>query len=151
MNIRRYKKEDYCQVMELHRTAMERIGAFKGNGHWDHDLQNIEDVYNEISGEFLVLETDGKIIAMGAFKKTSETLAEVKRMRVLPEFQGKGFGKLIYCKLEERAKEIGYSGFHLETSEIQVAAQRLYLSVGFKKTGRTIIDGFNCILYEKQF
>jgi GNAT superfamily N-acetyltransferase len=88
---------------------------------------------------------------MGAFKKSVHGLAEVKRMRVRPDLQGRGYGKLILERLESLAKELGYIGFHLETSDLQVGAQKLYRKNGFQEVGRTVIDGFNCLLFEKKF
>ena len=38
---------------------------------------------------------------------------------------------------------------HLDTSVVQVAAQKLYMKNGFKETGREIHRGLECILFEK--
>jgi len=151
LSLRRYNKKDFHQVWDLHILAMKQIGAYKGDGPWDADLRSIEKVYFDNDGEFLVGGLNDRIVAMGAFKKSENSMAEIKRMRVHPDLQGQGFGKIIYYELEKRAIELGYKGFHLETSELQIGAQKLYLSCGFKEVGRTIIDGYNCILYEKQF
>lgn len=130
---------------------MQHVGAYKGDGPWDDDLRDIQNVYLHNNGEFLVGECEGCLIAMGAFRKSENGLAEIKRMRVHPDFQGRGYGRLILEKLEAAAKALGYTGFHLETSELQIAAQKLYRKNGFIETGRTVIDGFNCILFEKRF
>jgi len=128
---------------------MEAVGAYKGDGPWDEDLKDIIRHYKD--GAFLVIEEDNTLIAMGAFKPSENNLAEVKRMRVLPSAQGKGLGKKMYLELEKRALELGYKGFHLETSELQVSAQQLYQKVGFIECNRMAIDGYNCILFKKYF
>ncbi len=101
-------------------------------GPWDKDLHHIEHVYHHNRGEFLVGSYEGRIIAMGAFRKTSEKLAEIKRMRVHPDFQGRGFGQVILDELEVRTLALGYMKLHLDTSVVQVAAQKLYLKNGFR-------------------
>jgi len=149
MLIRSYQPSDLPQVLYLHRVAMEEVGAYKGDGPWDDDLKDIITHYQE--GAFLVMEQEDKIMAMGAFKPSEENLAEVKRMRVLPSAQGAGLGKKIYFELEKKAIELGYKGFHLETSELQTSAQQLYQKVGFNEYNRMVIDGYNCVLFKKIF
>lgn len=149
MIIREYQVTDYEMVMKLHREALELIGAYKGDGPWDDDLKRIERIYDGKNGLFLVGEENGKIVAMGAFRKIGYEVAEIKRMRVSPDMQGRGIGKIMYETLETRAKDLGFKKLHLETSVIQLAAQKLYKSEGFMETAHVIIDGFDCVLYEK--
>jgi GNAT superfamily N-acetyltransferase len=40
---------------------------------------------------------------MGAFRRTDPERAEIKRMRVHPDYQGRGFGQIILSELEARA------------------------------------------------
>lgn len=151
MNIRPYEDKDLEIVLTLHQKAMEVIGAYKGDGEWDNDLKNIERVYLENNGDFLIGEVNGNIVAMGAYKKSEDGYAEVKRMRVFPEYQGYGYGSEILRNLENSARKKGYKGFILETSIIQTAAQNLYKKFGFKEFMRETIDGFECIWFKKDF
>jgi ribosomal protein S18 acetylase RimI-like enzyme len=48
------------------------------------------------------------------------------------------------------ARHLGYRVLHLETSVLQTAAQGLYTKNGFRETGRAVLDGFDCIFYEKR-
>ncbi len=148
MIIRRYDLKDVNEVLDLHIVAMKNIGAYKGEGPWDDDLKNIEDTYINNKGEFLVGVLNGKIIAMGAFKKIDNATAEIKRMRVYPEYQGNGYGKMILNKLYKIAINNNYKYFILETSTIQLYAQKLYENFGFKEFKREKIDGFDCIWYK---
>ena len=149
MIIREYIAGDREGVLDLHRLAMEAIGIYGHEPHWNEDLDTIETTYGGERGIFLVGTINGKIVAMGAYKRTAPGHAEIKRMRVMPGMQGKGLGKKIYTELEKRAVKSGIRQFTLETSALQENAQSLYLSVGFKKTGKVEIDGSACILYEK--
>ncbi|MEO8288013.1 MAG: GNAT family N-acetyltransferase [Chloroflexota bacterium] len=149
LQIRRYRAEDHDEVWNLHNAALWKVGAHAGNGSWDDDLHRIEEVYLDNGGEFLVGLLDGRVIAMGAIKRSSPERAEVKRMRVHPDHQRKGLGQQILSALQARAIELGYTTLHLDTAVIQTAAQQLYLKNGFHETGRTVLAGFDAILFEK--
>jgi len=149
LEIRRYQASDYDEVWNLHILALQHVGAYLGSGPWDNDLLHIEQVYLHNRGEFLVGTIDERIIAMGAFRKTSDERAEIKRMRVHPDFQGRGYGQIILDELERRAKTAGYTLLHLDTSIVQIAAQKLYMKNGYRETGREIHGGLECILFEK--
>ena len=149
LEIRRYESSDYDEVWNLHVSGLQNVGAYLGNGPWDDDLYNIEDAYLYNRSEFLIGIYEGRIVAMGAFRKTSEELAEIKRMRVHSDFQDRGFGQIILDELETRALALGYTKLHLDTSVVQIAAQKLYMKNGFKETGREVHRGLECILFEK--
>jgi GNAT superfamily N-acetyltransferase len=148
--IREYLPADKEEVLNLHRMAMEAIDVSGHEPHWNEDLDTIETTYGEGRGLFLVGTTDNKIVAMGAYKRTGQDEAEIRRMRVLPGMQKKGFGKKMYAELEKRALESGIKRLFLKTSAMQEIAKDLYRSAGFKETGQVVIDGYDCIVYEKK-
>lgn len=148
--IREYVPADKEEVLNLHRLAMESIGVYRHEPHWNEDLDTIETTYGEGRGLFLVGTIDRTIVAMGAYKKTSPDVAEIKRMRVLPGMQKKGYGKRIYAELEKRAIASAIRRFFLETSVLQENAIDLYRAAGFQETRRVVIDGYDCIVYEKE-
>jgi ribosomal protein S18 acetylase RimI-like enzyme len=137
-------------VWELHNLALNQVGAHAGNGPWDDDLHNIDEVYLKSGGEFLVGCLAGRVVAMGALKRTGERRAQITRMRVHPECQRRGFGQAILSLLEERARELGYHQLHLDTTVQQTAAQELYLKNGYRQTGRTRYGRFEVLLFEKE-
>jgi GNAT superfamily N-acetyltransferase len=149
MHIIQYDKKYLTEILLLHKTAMEAVGAYKGDGPWDNDLQNIEKHYVENNGTFILAFEDNNLIGMGAFRRIDEKTAEIKRMRVEPKMQGKGIGKYLLNQLEERARCQGYSALILETSDKQESANALYSKSGFKIMKHENIDGFNCAWYKK--
>ena len=147
--LRRYTSADQQAVEHLHVFAIQQMGAYLGRGPWDDDVYAIEEVYLKNQGEFLIGECDGLFVAMGALRRTSPQRAEIKRMRVHPEYQGRGYGQLILEELEARARILGYQTLHLDTSILQIPAQRLYEKNGFREVGRDIYGQLEVILYEK--
>jgi len=134
--LRRYAPTDQGAVEHLHVSAIQQTGAYLGRGLWDDDVYAIEEVYLKNGGEFLIGECDGLFVAMGALKRTSPERAEIKRMRVHPNYQGRGYGQRMLYELEVRARSLGYQILHLDTSILQIPAQKLYEKNGFREVGR---------------
>jgi GNAT superfamily N-acetyltransferase len=150
LHIRRYDPGDKRAVRRLHDDALNEVGAHLGSGSWDDDLDEIESVYLDSGGEFLVGVLNGEIVAMGALMRTSTEKAELKRMRVRPGLQGCGYGQVLLDALHRRAAWLGFSTLRLDTTVQQLAAQRLYLKNGYIEAGRGVIGPFDCIFYERE-
>jgi ribosomal protein S18 acetylase RimI-like enzyme len=148
LEIRRYQDADNLAVWELHHRALEATGAYFP-GKWNDDLDDIQNHYLNNGGEFIVGILDCKIVCMGAFRRKSATLAEIKRMRVLPEYQRRGFGQIILNQLQAKAIQLGYRELCLDTTTLQIAAQKMYQKNGFTVTGRGQIPPFEVIYYHK--
>ena len=134
--IRRYKDVDKSKVFRLHTFALKKAAAFCKHVHWDKDFKNIEAIYLKNNGEFLVGILDNKLVAMGALKKISKDIAEIKRMRVHPKFQRRGFGQLILNRLEKKARKLGYKTLHFDTTIKQTAGQKFYQKNGYVEVKR---------------
>lgn len=141
--IRRYQSADHDAVWNLHNLALRATSAHLGNGPWDDDLNRIESVYLESGGEFLVGELDGRIVVMGALKPVAAGRSEIKRMRVHPDFQRRGFGRAMLTAL-------GFRILVLDTSTRQEAAQCLYQKNGYRETGRRKVRRLEVIDFEKE-
>lgn len=150
MKIRQYQPVDQDAVWALHKAALHGTGADLEDGHWDTDLFQIEQVYLNNQGEFLVGEIENRIVAMGAIKKITSTRSEIKRMRVHPDFQRRGLGQMMLAQLEARAIGLGYCTLQLDTTTLQVAAQQLYRKNGFVQLEKTeTIKGLTVLFFEK--
>jgi ribosomal protein S18 acetylase RimI-like enzyme len=150
MLIKQFEYKYLQDALHLHITAMKKVGAYKGDGPWDDDLRDIKKYYLENDGEFLIVLDNDKLVGMGAFRKITSHIAEIKRMRVAPEYQGQGIGKMVLTKLEESAIDKGYSTLILETSDKQTTANALYKNFGYVGIKQEMIDGYNCTWYEKR-
>jgi GNAT superfamily N-acetyltransferase len=150
LHIRRYEPGDKRAVRRLHDDALNEVGAHLGRGSWDDDLDEIENAYLHSGGEFLVGVLDEEVVAMGALMRISSEKAELKRMRVKPGLQGRGYGQTLLDALHRRGAELGYSTLRLDTTVRQRAAQRLYLKNGYREAGRGVVGPFDCIVYERE-
>lgn len=153
VEFRQVRDEDTEVLYDLHVRGLKESGSFipnpEGRDVFDKDFLNLREHYLGNKGEFLVVETNGKIIGMGALQKVDETTGEIKRMRIEKEYQGKGLGKTMLEKLIQRAKELGYKRLTLDTSTNQIPAQRLYESFGFKEYKREPFHNLVVVHYER--
>ena len=80
---------------------------------------------------------ENEAVACGAFKKFSDSTAEIKRMYVVENFREQGIAQKVLEELELWAAELKYSNCILETGKKQPEAIRLY-----QKAGYTIIKNY---------
>jgi GNAT superfamily N-acetyltransferase len=135
LDIRRYDPDDKRCVRDLHETALRSVDAYVDEAP-DPDMDDIAATYLQDSGEFLVGEVAGEIVATGALRREDEATAEVTRMRVDPDHHRRGYGTAVLRALERRAAELGYEMLVLDTLDRQTGAKRLYESFGYERTGR---------------
>lgn len=149
IQFRQFRSSDLPAVKNVHELALKAIDMYS-TGHWNDDLDDIAKNYLDSGGDFVVGTLDGHIVAIGAFKKLSASTAEVKRMRVLPEFQGQGIGKMLLKYLEEEIKNHGYREIELHTTINQQAAQKLYEDNEYREFKRETKGWpFEVIFYKK--
>jgi ribosomal protein S18 acetylase RimI-like enzyme len=129
---------------------MHAAGAHGGNGPWEDDLRDIDGAYLNNRGEFVVAVDGERIVGMGALRSMSETMGEIKRMRVHPDFQRRGIGQRIYDILEARARELGYTALWLDTTENLHGAIRLYTKNGFREVERKPWRQLEMLFFEKR-
>ena len=107
---RRYARRDHDQVVRLHYHALNDSGAYTGSGECDDDLNNIEQVYFDNGGEFLVLEIDKSIIGMGGLLKVDDNVDDLTncvgrqagdRIDKLVEVRRSGFDLYFGCARQE--------------------------------------------------
>jgi ribosomal protein S18 acetylase RimI-like enzyme len=87
------------------------------------------------NGVLYIIEEKGKVAGMGGLRKLRETVGEVKRMYIRPQFRGNGYGKKMAIRLLDEGRKLGCTSFLLDTAEYMLAAQHIYRSVGFKERG----------------
>ncbi|KQN55149.1 GNAT family N-acetyltransferase [Erwinia sp. Leaf53] len=97
-----------------------------------HAEVELTEWYLPPQGLFIVLERDGEIIAMGAYKPYDAVTAELKRIWTRGDLRRQGLAQKVLVELERRALEAGYRQVFLTTGFRQPEAVRLYLSYGYQ-------------------
>lgn len=89
---------------------------------------------DEVSGDrggFFVAWVNGEAVGCGALRMVEGDAAELKRMFVLAEHRGHGYGAVVLEHLIEEARALGATRVVLETGVRQQAALGLYRRAGF--------------------
>jgi GNAT superfamily N-acetyltransferase len=149
LKIRRYQDADREAVWALHNAALLEVGAHPGSGEWDTDLRDIPGEYFDRGGEFLVGELDGEVVAMGGIRPLEDGTMVIRKMRIRPDCQRRGYGRAILEALHIFARSRGARKLTLHTTVRQTPAHALYRSFGYREIDRTQIYGFECIHFEK--
>ena len=99
----------------------------------DGDEKDFFAQYNQIYIDNVIVCYEDEIaVGCGAFKEYEPTVAEIKRMFVLPEKRGKGIASTVLNTLEIWAKENGFQHAILETSNQLTNAISLYQKSGYE-------------------
>jgi putative acetyltransferase len=117
-------------------TLEEAVAHYKTS--WPlKDIEDFQHSYSENGGAFLVLCENGRIIGTGALRRLEDTVGEIKRLWLLPEYQGQGLGYKMMLRLFDIARENGYTTIRLETSpKYQQRAVAFYQKMGFYEIPR---------------
>ena len=117
-------------------TLEETIANYET--HWPlPDIAGYQNSYPASGGGFLVLTDAGRIIGTGALRRLEDTVGEIKRLWLLPEYQGQGLGYQMMLRLLAMAREKGYQCVRLETSPAyQARAFAFYQRLGFHEIPR---------------
>ena len=148
LRIRRFEVRDAQLVWELHRAAIATTGADAGDDFYA-DLRDIPGEYLVRGGEFLLGFAGDELAAVGGYARLSDEEVEVRRMRVHPRHQRRGFGQSLLEALEAGARTRGYRLAYLETTELQRAGLALYRKNGYGEVARCAKQGYPVICFRK--
>jgi ribosomal protein S18 acetylase RimI-like enzyme len=125
-------KDHYQAARELFIQYAESLGfdlEFQG---FSRELAELPGDYKAPSGCVLLAEADTGYAGCVALRPLQDNICEMKRLYVLPEFQGRSIGRTLANAVIGEARKKGYQKMRLDTIESMKAAQSLYCSLGFK-------------------
>ena len=139
MSIRQAQKSDFAIVKKITHTTIQTIypnyyppGAVAFFLHHHNDKSIAEDITNGIV--FLCCDKDNRITGTVTIRKN-----EIARLFVLPDYQGKGYGKELLAFAEaEIAKQ-----YHEIIIDASLSAKALYLKRGYQETEYHMIQTEN--------
>lgn len=165
LSVRQYEPRDAEAVRELHERALRDVGVYDEEfAHLDADLRRIPAEYLDAGGEFLVGERDTDdatagtaLVAMGGLQpapavdhhRGDDSVGVVRRMRVDPDHQRRGYGSTVLERLEARARDLAFERLVLDTTPRQEAAMALYESFGYEQRRREGTDVVEMVVYGK--
>jgi putative acetyltransferase len=95
------------------------------------ELATLDKVYGPPRGAMLLAREGMAHIGCVGLRPIDYTIAELKRMFVLPEHQGKGVGRMLMEAFIVKARSLGYRAIRLDTVPRLTVATALYRQYGF--------------------
>ena len=152
MRLIRYQPEHQKLMLALHRSAVEEFTLSMSQQQDEADLVAIDEVYLRnlrSRGEFLLGFIGERLVAMGGFKRLSDVVAELRRMRIAHDLQGQGYGTLMLRELERRAFQSGVRTLCLDTARGRPLTLEFYRKHGYQETGRSFYGAVETVQFSK--
>lgn len=130
--IRRYQPSDKQKIKDLYKLASIHSEISYRRGPWEVDFDDIKRHFLR-EGEFLVGLVKDEIVTIGGYRKISNNIGQIRRMRTHPNHRRKGYAQQIINKLEEAANQNKIKELRLKTSTQQKMAQNFYKKNGYEK------------------
>ncbi len=125
-------KDHYQAARELFIRYADSLGfdlEFQG---FSRELAELPGEYAALGGCILLAEAAEGYAGCVALRPLQDKICEMKRLYVLPEYQGRGIGRALAHSVIGEARIKGYQKMRLDTVEAMTAARALYFSLGFK-------------------
>ncbi len=134
--IRPIRPADNPAMARIIRQVMTEYGAV-GDGYsiLDPEVDAMYEAYAAPDHAFFVVEREGKVVGgagIAPLRDSGEGVCELRKMYLLPEGRGQGWGRQLLGHCLAAARERGFRTCYLETVHRMGEAQKLYLAAGFK-------------------
>ena len=141
--------------MEVLRAEAEwqRAGAYsvriEGMNRQHHITLREEFDEHDCEGtKYIVLLDDGYPVATCRFYEVEDSLVDLGRVVVLPEYRGRKLGALVVNEAEKWIKELGYKEIKIES---RLEAVGFYEKLGYSHVDDSVIKSgnFDCVKMNK--
>ncbi len=152
------KEDDREEILSLYKAQIGQEYC-----PWNEDYPSNEEIDWDFSRDALfVLKVDGQIKAAVSLEKDDavdslscwdENLApegELARIAVLPEEQGKGYGRIMIQFGMDELKRRGFRGIRMLVNKLNRKAICCYAVFGFRVVGECRMYEQNFLCYEKE-
>jgi ribosomal protein S18 acetylase RimI-like enzyme len=123
--------EHYESIRTLFLQYADSLGFDLDFQHFDHELATLPGDYAPPGGCLMLAEDDGNRAGCVALRCLEGDICEMKRLYVIPDFRGRGVGKILAQAVINEARAKGYTKMRLDTIESMHAARALYTVLGF--------------------
>ena len=135
MIIREIQQEDNVAAAKFIRAAFPEFDIPRvGTAFEDPETDAMFEAYQGEREVYYVIEEDGEVIGGAGIKQlrdNKDNVCELQKMYFLTKTRGKGYGRLMFAKCLQAAKDFGYDQCYLESASQLKAAIHIYESFGF--------------------
>ena len=134
--IREIKPQDNAQLEQVIRGCFHEFEIpLEGTAYSDPETSQMFESYQNENDIYYVIDADGEILGGGGvkpLKNFENDVCEIQKMYFSPKVRGKGYGRALFEKCLQSAKDLGYKQCYLESASQLKAAIHIYESYGFK-------------------
>lgn len=133
--IREIEPQDNAQLEQVIRACFYEFEIpLEGTAYADKETPRMFESYQNNNDVYFVIAEHGEILGGGGVKplNDSEDVCEIQKMYFSPKIRDKGYGRALFEKCMEKAKNLGYKKCYLESAPQLKAAIHIYESYGFK-------------------
>ena len=136
MIIREIQLKDNAQIEKVIKQTFLEVGLpLVGTAYEDKETTMMYESYQAEKEIYFVIEVDGEVLGGAGIKHHKDfedNVCELQKMYFSSKIRGKGYGKLIFEKCLQSAKELGYNKCYLESASILKTAIHIYEKYRFK-------------------
>jgi putative acetyltransferase len=134
--IREIQQKDNAQIEAVIRACFPEFKMpLVGTAYEDDETPKMFESYQAKNDVYFVVEEQGEVLGGGGIKPLrdfEDDVCEIQKMYFSPKVRGKGYGKLMFSKCMQAAKDLGYKQCYLESASQLKAAIHIYETFGFK-------------------
>lgn len=142
MIIREIQPQDNLAVERIIKAIFHEFDLpLVGTAYEDQETPKMYESYQNENEVYYVLEENEEVLGGGGIKPLrdfGEDVCELQKMYFSPKVRGKGYGKLMFDKCLNAAKELGYKKCYLESASVLKTAIHIYEKNGFQHLERPL-------------
>jgi len=134
--LREIEPQDNKQLELVIRAAFHEYDLpLEGTAYEDDETPRMFESYQKDNEVYFIIEEDGVVQGGAGIKKLNnfegDTVCELQKMYFAPVVRGKGYGRKLFQKCLDAAKEMGYKTCYLESASQLKEAINMYESFKF--------------------
>ncbi|WP_412985447.1 GNAT family N-acetyltransferase [Pontimicrobium sp. IMCC45349] len=136
MIIREIQQKDNKSVETVIKETFIELGIpLTGTAYEDKETPKMFESYQGDKEVYFVVEVDGEVLGGGGIKPLNNyegNVCELQKMYFSSKIRGNGYGKMLFEKCLQVAKDFGYEKCYLESASMLKAAIHIYEKYGFE-------------------
>jgi putative acetyltransferase len=151
--LRPLEQKDNREIADLIRSVFREFKIDRpGTVYYDPTTDDLFSLFNKPDCAYWIAEVNGKIAGgCGVYSTPGlpEGCAELVKLYLLPQYRGKGIGRMLMGKSFESAGKLGYTQLYLESMPELSKAIGIYEKAGFRFIPARLGNSghFNCDIW----